>query len=207
MPKIPALAFASTRLMSLVFVTLFAAAHLTFLTYIVKIEKIPECECARHPYLTLVKIWSIFVVCFTALSMFGFLSADYLPAGLQPYLGTLGMLVSVASVVVYTLALRWIAAQVRIGCHCSAEIRRDVLKWWSILFLAGVIILMLLPFLVVITSGIGSVGSKASTGIRTAVAMTNRATGSVRKAVKDKVLAVVAAAKQKRAAARAPKRA
>jgi len=203
---------ATSRATSVALAAVFIAAHLVFLTYIVKIETLPECECARHPYLSLVKVWSIFVVCFTALTTFGFLSGDYLPAGLQPYLGALGMVVAVASIVVYALALRWVSVQVKIGCSCSADIRRDILRWWSAIFLSAVVLMTLTPFLLVVTTSIGGPFGAAARTVATAA---TAAPATVARTIGSRTTRAVAAvnrvarnmASVRQRAARAPKRA
>lgn len=135
---------------------LFILAHAMFLTYVIKLEGMQECACARHPYLDAVKYFSAFMIVYVALAEFGFLSTDFLPASILPFMGVLGTVVSIASIVVYVLALRWISMQIQVGCKCSEEIRRTILHWWSFIFLAIVVVVALTPFVMVLTSSIGS---------------------------------------------------
>jgi len=143
------------RALSLVVSGIVIAAHATFLAYIVKLERTPECLCASHPYLSLVKYWSIFMIGFVALSAFGFLERDFLAPYVRPYAMALGAIVSIGSIAVYYLALRWIAVQVQIGCQCSEELRRDIMWWWSMLYLATAVVATLTPFVLTLLAATG----------------------------------------------------
>jgi hypothetical protein len=123
-------------------------------TYIDKLERI-ECACAEHPYKNFIKNYIIFAICFLLVT--AFLPPSMVVGFLGPAYGVVYLIIKwvyvIATVVFFIYALRYVQYLTREKCKCSEDIRRDVLYWWSIVQLVIFAILIVLPFILMFTTG------------------------------------------------------
>lgn len=131
-------------------------------TYIDKLERI-NCACAEHPYKNFIKNYIIFAICFLLIT--AFLPPSMVVGFLGPIYGLVYLIIKwvyvIATLVFFIYALRYVQYLTREKCKCSEDIRRDVLYWWSIIQLVIFSILIVLPFILMFTTGAFALAMKS----------------------------------------------
>lgn len=135
-------------------------------TYIDKLERI-KCACAEHPYKNFIKKYIIFAICFLLIT--AFLPPSMVVGFLGPAYGLVYLIVKwiyvIATLVFFIYALRYVQYLTREKCKCSEDIRRDVLYWWSIIQLVIFSILIVLPFILMFTTGAFALAMKSGKSV------------------------------------------
>lgn len=131
-------------------------------TYIDKLERI-NCACAEHPYKNFIKNYIIFAIIFLLIT--AFLPPSIVVGFLGPIYGLVYLIIKwvyvIATLVFFIYALRYVQYLTREKCKCSEDIRRDVLYWWSIVQLVIFSILIVLPFILMFTTGAFALAMKS----------------------------------------------
>ena len=123
-------------------------------TYIDKLEKI-GCACSVHKYRQFIKGYCIFAIFFILFTMF-----------MPPHLAskTLGsmfgfvyfimiVLFCVATIVFFVYTLIYVRYLMREKCKCSEDIRREIIFAWSIIEIACLSALIILPLMMGVLGG------------------------------------------------------
>lgn len=145
--------------------------------YIDKLEK-TGCECAMHKYKNFIKKYALFAVAYLALSI---VVPEKAFAGMFGEAGAyalflLHFLFVVATMVFFVLALIYAKYLMEEKCKCSEDMRREILYYWSILMIAILGSVVVIPIFMSMTSSAMAVAvntvdrvSKSSTDVRSAM--------------------------------------
>ena len=123
-------------------------------TYIDKLEKI-GCACSVHKYRKFIKGYSIFAIFFILFTMF-------MPPNLvSKTLGSTFGLVYFVAIVLFCLAtivffvytIVYVRYLMREKCKCSEDVRREIIFAWSIIEIACLSALIILPLMMGVLGG------------------------------------------------------
>jgi hypothetical protein len=143
--------FIANIIIGLVIIFLFFMTY----SYIEKLERI-GCPCSEHPYRNFIKGFSVFAIIYFLVTMFIPASAVFKTVG--PIGSVLYMafnFVFVILVILYFyLCIQYTHHLIKEKCKCSEDYRREALYYWSIIHMALLVVLILLPYFFVILGSV-----------------------------------------------------
>ena len=144
-------------------------------SYIQKLENI-DCPCAEHPHRKFIKGFLIFSIVWLVSTMF-VPPAMITNKTISVVYSSVMAIYGIATFVFFIIALRYVQFLMKEKCQCSEDVRRDVLYYWSIIEIALMSIIVILPVIVtvvlsttgVVVSGATDIFSKDKVMTQTAI--------------------------------------
>jgi hypothetical protein len=136
-------------------------------TYMLKLERV-GCPCAEHPYADFIKKYSLFAMIFLAfLVLVPAATATRLFGEVFGFaLAIIKILFAIATVMFYIYAIQYVSYLMREKCRCSEDMRREVMYFFSILMMAILAVLVIVPlFSIVRAASIGAAMNTLERGI------------------------------------------
>lgn len=149
--------------------------------YLDKLEKI-GCECARHKYQGFIKNYALFAIAYLALTMVlpeALIAKNFGEIGSLVFSG-LNLVFVLATFVFFVLAMIYAKYLMTEKCRCSEDMRREILYYWSIVEIAllGAIVVVPIFFHLV---------SSAAVLVFSTIDDVRKSSGKVKEAVLDPI--------------------
>jgi hypothetical protein len=123
-------------------------------TYIDKLER-TKCQCSEHKYRKYIKGYAIFAIFFIIFTMF--MPPHMAARNFGPLFGLIYLLVIVAfciaTVIFFVYTIIYVRYLTKNKCKCSEDARREIIFIWSIIEIACLSALVILPLLLGVIGG------------------------------------------------------
>lgn len=123
-------------------------------TYIDKLEK-TKCQCSEHPYRKFIKGYCIFAIFFIIFTMF--MPPHIAARNFGPMFGLIYLLIIVlfciTTIVFFVYTIIYVRYLTTNKCKCSEDTRREIIFIWSIIEIACLSALIILPLMIGVVGG------------------------------------------------------